>query len=206
MTLFSDLVKSEATLLARKWFTEPTISSGYDYTVPTGAAFVRATAVGCGGQGENWGGGGAFVRKVAPVTPGENLKVYPGDTKTASTLGDSWLKRNDGTVICYADRGRGNGTGGQASLSVGDVKRDGAAGASGMGGAPGSDSSDYAGLTFGGTGMVQDPPGPFTPPDYGGGGKQLPVYDEFGTYLGATAYAAGTGVVVLEFFDADPGY
>ena len=200
MTTWSSLHPDEATLIGVVWFKEP---GAYNYTVPVGANWVRAVAQGCGGQGDHWGGSGALARSRRMVTPGDNLKVQVGQVNTTSVLGDSWVERNDNSVICYADRGRGVGTAGLAANSTGDVTRDGAPGASNAGGLPPSDSADYAPLGFGGVSAQ------FSlshASDYGGGGLVATGSDENGITIIIGSYGAGTGLVVLEFFDTDPGY
>jgi hypothetical protein len=206
MTTWTELHPDEATLISRVWRKEP---GTYNVTVPANAKFVRASAIGCGGQGDHWGGSGAGVRTRAAVNAGDNLIIQVGDTSTAAVVGDSFVKYNDGTVICYADRGRGNGNAGQAALSVGDVRRDGAPGVSGVGGSPTSDASEYGSMGFGGTGSnnhAQDSSSTLLAADYGGGGYQVAAYDVNGDFMGYTAFPAGTGLVVLEFFDSNPGY
>jgi hypothetical protein len=200
MVTWTQLHPDEAVLISRKWFKEP---GAYNFTVPAGAKYVRAIALGCGGQGGNWGGGGAYARSRVPVTAGDNLKVQVGTPNTSSTPGDSWVERNDGSVICYADRGRGIGTRGLASNCTGDVVRDGNPGLSNAGGAPASDAADFGALGFGGAAAHAD----FSVnADYGGGGHTYQDNDETGTLQNFAAWGAGTGVVVLEFFDIDPGY
>lgn len=202
MTTWTQLFPDEAVLLGRRFFKEPGI---YNATVPALTNFVRAHAVGSGGQGSNWGGGGAYARSVVPVQPGDNLVIQVGDVSTATTVNDSFVKRNNGSVICYADRGRGIGTRGSASLSIGDITRDGSPGSdpTGVGGAPGGDLTDYATAGFGGRGT--DYTQTFAP-DYGGGGHRTVQTDGFGNFIGYTAWVAGTGLVCLEWFDSNPHY
>jgi hypothetical protein len=200
MTTWTQLHPDEAVLLGRACFKEP---GAYNYTVPAGAKFVRASAQGCGGQGEQWGGSGALARSRVSVTAGDNLKIQVGNTSTSSVLGDSFVKRNDDSVICYGDRGRGNGNRGLASNSIGDVTRDGAPSASGVGGSPASDAADYACVGFSGVGAKSDSS---VAADYGGGGHTFTYNDDYGVLRNGAAWGAGTGLVVLEFFDSDPGY
>ena len=200
MTTWSALHPDEAALTKRKWFKDP---GDYNYTVPAGAAYMRATATGCGGQGDQWGGSGALARSTVPVTPGENIKVHVGDVSTAGVAGDSSVERNDNTVICYADRGRGVGTRGLAVNSVGDVTRDGSPGATNTGGAPPSDAADEDPQGFGVLGALY---AQTRTSDYGGGGHTLTLPDENGDLHFWSAWGAGSGLVVLEFFDTNPGY
>ena len=148
------------------------------------------------------------------MTPGENLIVQVGNTSTASPLGDSFVKRNDGvTVLCYADRGRGNSNAGMASNSQGDVTVDGSPGGAGIGGAPTSDATDYFAVGFFGQGAENEPVhngGTANPAgygaDYGGGGFVATDLDENGAGVILGAIGAGSGLVCLQFFDSDPGY
>lgn len=200
MTTWTQLHPDEAVLIARKWFKEP---GAYNYTVPAGAKYVRAIALGCGGQGGAWGGGGAYARSRVPVNAGDNLKIQVGTPSSASTPGDSSVERNDSSVICYADRGRGIGARGLASNCTGDVTRDGSPGMTNAGGAPASDASDYGSLGFGGAAAI----GTATvAADYGGGGHTYQDNDANGNLQNFAAWGAGTGLVVLEFFDSDPGF
>lgn len=200
MTTWSSLHADEAVLVQVKWLKEP---GAYNVTVPAGAKFVRASALGCGGQGDHWGGGGASARSRVAVTPGDNLVCQVGDTSTAGVAGDSFVKRNDGSVICYADRGRGIGSAGLAANSTGDVKADGAPGASNIGGAPASDATVYNPAGFGG---VAQSISNTNAADYGGGGHLQGDSDENGIGIVIGAFGAGTGLVCLQFFDSDPAY
>jgi hypothetical protein len=199
MTLYSVLFPDVAELVARKWFKAP---GSFNWPVPAGATYLRAHARGCGGQGENWGGGGALVRSVVPVVEAENLLIQVGTASTQSVLGDSFVKRNSGVIIAYADRGRGNSNGGSAAFSTGGVKRDGAAGnnTTGIGGAPASDVLDAEPVIGPGRGS-QNGDGRFT---YGGGGKISYIWTEADIAI-TMAHPAGPGLVCLEFFDGNPG-
>lgn len=201
MTTWTSLFPDEAVLLSRVFKKTP---GQYNVTVPAGATYMRAHALGCGGQGDHWGGSGAYAKSVVPVNAGDNILVQVGDTSTSSTPGDSWVKRNDGTVVCYADRGRGVGTRGLASNSIGDVTYDGQDGDqfNSKGGAVTSDQNDYdpvfgpgAGANWGGgiTGF------------YGAGGHLI-AQTENGNFVGYVATPAGSGIVCLEFFNANPNY
>jgi len=207
-TLYTDIFTDGPVLIGRKWFKTP---GQFNYAVPAGAKFCRALMCGSGGQGSNWGGSGAFARVKFPVTPAENLKIQVGNSQTASTAGNSSVSRNDNTVLGLADRGRGgtgftnSGTPGLASNSIGDVLRDGVNGSDTgtAGGAPASDAADFGGFGFGGNGCVQTSN---NGADFGGGGHNTPYNDDSGVFIGYLPFLAGTGVVVLEFFDTDPGY
>lgn len=203
MPTYTALHITDATLIATKAFK---VAGQFNFTVPAGANYMRASALGCGGQGDHWGGGAAFARSVVPVTPTENIKVQVGDVSTASTPGDSWVKRNDGTtVICYADRGRGNGSRGLAANSIGDVTRDGLPGndSTGVGGSAPGDSGDFGAVGLSGVGTNAARTNAAGP---GGGGKLQAVYDENNNFVKYIAYPAGQGGVRLEFFDTNPNY
>lgn len=201
MTVTWSAIRSdEAVLVGVIWKKEP---GSYNVTVPAGAKFVRAHAQACGGQGDHWGGSGAYARSRRPVTPSDNLVVQVGTVNTSLPAGDSFVKTNAGDVICYADRGRGSGNAGLAANSIGDVTRDGAPGAPPVGGAPPSDAADPECRGFGGVGadVAAD-----RTADYGGGGLVTTDNDENGIGIIVGAFGAGTGLVCLEFFDSDPGY
>jgi hypothetical protein len=198
-----DIEVPAASLLRRDWFKRPGPFLGI--TPPAGAKYLRALAQGCGGDGPTAiGGGGAFARTRKLTDASWTYSVQVGDTSTASSAGDSAVWKGaagSGELIVYADRGRGDGTNGKASLSFGDVKRDGAAGL-GDGGLPGGDSADFASLGFDGWGgKLNQAPGIF-----GGGGFLFPKWDSSG-FRGYSATAVGgMGRVCLEWWDADPGY
>lgn len=209
MTNFSTFFPGEATLLLRRFFADPGV---FNLTVPAGATIARLAAGGCGGQGDSYGGGGAFARSIVNVTPGESLQVQVGNTSTASSNGDSFVKRSGATLV-YADRGRGNGEAGLASRSVGDIKRDGQRGLNGTTtfGAPASDATDFGSLGFQGVGVYRVISGSLSSNNLtgpGGGGHNTAYYDDNGVFVAyyATNAAAGTGQVAIEFFDINPGY
>lgn len=208
MTTWTTLHPDDALLLGRIWYKDP---GSYSFVVPNdfasfpgvAPAFVRAMALGSGGQGDHWGGGSAFARKTAPVSVGDALSIQCGAVGTASALNDSWVKRGNGASIVYADRGRGAGIRGVAVNSVGDVTRDGDPGGQDFGGVCGSDAADYGSLGFFGRGADY---GWTRAADFGCGGHILGYVNEFGVDQGHVAWAAGTGLVCLEFFNADPGF
>lgn len=203
MTTWTSLFPDEAQLLGRVFKKLP---GQFTVTVPAGVAFMRAHALGCGGQGDQWGGSGAYARAIVAVTPGEALTVQVGDCSTASTPGDSWVKRNDGTVIVYADRGRGDGDRGQALLSTGDVTRDGQDGNQNAGfeagGALTADQNDYDPVFGQGRGAEYTKT---RSGDYGCGGHRFPQTLN-GNFVGYVSWPAGTGIVCLEWFNANPNY
>jgi hypothetical protein len=200
MTTYTDLYPPSATLIARKFFK---LAGNFNHAVPVGAIWMRAMALGCGGlSAEAWGGGGAYARSAVAVVAGENIKVQVGTVSTAGAPGNSWVKRNDDTIICLADRGRGTGPGGQAANSIGDVTRSGAAGSAGIGGNSGSDAADFASLGFAGLGALY-----LTRSATPGGGGALQIrYGSDGEASGYWESGAGAGMVCLEFFDRNPGY
>lgn len=204
MALWSTFFPDNPLLVARKWF--KVMGGPYNHAVPVGAKWCRATIRACGGYGDNLGGGGATSRVRFPVTPAENLIIQVGSTSTSSAAGDSYVKRNDGTILGYADRGRGSGTGGSEALSTGDTKRGGAAGSSTNGGTPGNDQPD--------TWPVMGPSEAISPTDFaaggvgfavgpGGGGVIRYLLDGDGNNVRA-GQPGGGGLVCLEFFDAKP--
>lgn len=208
MTSWTTLYPNEALLLGRIFYKTPGLSS---LVVPAAFAtypgiapkFVRAMCVGSGGQGDHWGGGSAYARAVAAVTAGEALSIQCGNVGTASALNDSFVKRGNGQVIAYADRGRGSGVRGVAANSTGDVTRDGQPGGINVGGSCASDAGDYATGGFGGVGSDYSHT---VAADFGCGGHILGYVNENGVDQGLVAWAAGTGLVCLEFLDSNPGY
>lgn len=205
MTSTSIIFPAEAILVRRKFFQN---AGQFNFAVPAGANFLRAIAQGCGGQGENYGGSGAYALSRVPVTPAENLKIQVGNTSTQSANGDSWVRRNDNSIIVYADRGRGNSDAGKAALSQGDVKRDGQAGVNnqGRGGLPPSDANDFGALGFSGY-AIRNPRDDINYGSPGGGGVLGAIFDEFNNLQFFIApNGGGCGLVALEFFNTDPGY
>lgn len=218
MTFYTDIYPDIVKLTGRTWFK----ASGTATTVaPAGSRIIRVSAIGAGGYHTGsvgvLGGGAAFARSTRPCTPGESFNIQVGNVlNTAGNgteLGDSWVKRaSDSSVIVYADRGR-TGAGltqkGLAVNCIGDVTRDGFIASSGINGASGSDANDRYGFGIGGRGgyvegSIYVGVGYNTgqAPLYGGGGcYYYPV--ESGNYGQSLA---GGGVVVIEFYDADPGY
>lgn len=206
MVTYSSLYPTASALVSRAWFKTPGAAS---FVVPGGVTHTRAHALGCGGQGDQSGGGGAFARRTLAIPVGELLSIQVGNTSTAGISGDSWVKRPGGVVFIYADRGRGIGTGGQASLSIGDITLSGLPatndGSTTIFGDPASDAAlnnpvfgAGKGGKFGGPGSLYGQSA-----DYGGGGYNR-VYNA--DYSGFYAWVpAGTGIVCLEFYNGDPG-
>lgn len=205
-TTWTSIHMDEPTLIGIKAFKEP---GTYNYTVPAGAKWVRASSLGCGGQGDHWGGGGARARARVPVTAGDNLVIQVGTPSSASVAGDSFVKRNDLSVITYADRGRGAGVRGLAVNSVGDITQDGSSpsgAAPRWGGASASDAADLTPMGLGGAAFTYDQATPLNrAAGYGGGGLIATDGSDDGSNVIVGAFAAGSGINFLEFFDADPG-
>jgi hypothetical protein len=216
-TLYTTLFYTKH-LISRTFYYAP---GAQDITVPPGAAFVRISGVGAGAWGVsalgNWGGGAAFSRMKTTCTPGETFHLQVGDT--AHTLGvvndsagdTSCIRATGSVVLMRADRARNSSPYyGQAANSVGDVKRDGAAPlytgpptpiGYGQGGDAAGDDADTYPLGFGGRGAMHG--GIWQAARGGGGGYQISLPQP----TGQTAnYAAGNGLLCLEFFDQDPGY
>jgi hypothetical protein len=196
---FTQTHPDEPTLVALVYLLD---AGSYNVPVPAGANWLRASAGGCGGQGDHWGGSGARARSTRTVTPADNLLCQVGQVNTQTTNGDSFVKRNDGTVIVYADRGRGDGTRGTASNSFGDFTFDGADGSVGGGGLPPSDAGDVYSLGFGGHAPSSSN---IQAADAGAGGLVATSTDENGVGLVPGTFGAGPGMLVLEFFDTNPG-
>ncbi len=196
--IFPDLVASTGS----KAFIVP---GAFSFVVPASSKFARVTLRGCGGQGDNWGGGGALVRSRFAVTPAESLSVQVGTASQASVSGDSFVKRG-ATVLAYAERGRGNGAGGSLANSIGDIERAGeTVPTSGFlvdqhGGLPGSDAIDVEAVLGAAVSTMQDQNTHVGP---GGGGRLIYIPD-YGGNLQRLAYPAGSGVVVIECFDGQP--
>lgn len=212
MTSWTELYPGDPVLIQRVWKKDP---GHYTVQVPQPASwdgvspvYLRAIARGCGGQGANWGGGGAYARSKVPVKPNDTLLLQVGSLATADIPGDSWVKRSDGAVICYADRGRGNGNGGMGASCTGDVVGSGnpGGGTAQKGGASASDAAIFAGLDAGNFGYDNTGAGFLRAADFGGGGHGLSNFNEVGAWMQFAAYGAGSGVVVLEFFASDPLY
>lgn len=184
--LYSDLIPEECRLIRRFWNKNYGV---YTRQAPAEATLIRISLVSVGGQGGNYGGCGAFARRLAPCAPNEVFELQVGQPGTAGPPGDSWVRRQiGGEMLCYADRGRGVGTPGDAAKSIGDVVRSGQAGRSG------SDAGDVARLGFGGViGINRNrAPGP------GGGG-----YNEI--WPNDILYAAGQGAIAIAFYAGHPG-
>lgn len=210
MTLYSTLFPDIAILKARKWFKS---GGNFDFVVPAASKWCRLHLAPAGGYGDNNSGGGAFVRHRFPVTVGENLKIQIGNPSTQTEASSSFVKRNDGTLIAYADRGRGNGNPGLAANSTGEIRRDGTPG--------GQDSTAGAYFGYGGDCVGDDAdliqifgrlrgarygaavPAVVRSAEPGGGGK-IGYYDDGGDGLHRLGHPGGAGLACFEFFDLRP--
>lgn len=197
---WSQVYPKDVTLLRNVWLKDP---GSINYTVPNIQSYqwLVVSVLGCGGMGENSGGGGALAKSKVSISPGEVLRTQVGNVSTASVLGDSFVKRSNNVVIAYADRGRGNGQGGLASNSTGDLKRDGVSTI----GTSGHDLTDVLSMGIGGVGYYYAS-NVDRAADPGGGGYLLPQYNSDHNWNGYySAVGAGTGLVLLQFYDKDPG-
>lgn len=210
MTTYSDLYPEDVVLLFTKWFLDPTPEFQYFVPLDKFVAYGIISALGCGGSGGQYPsgtGGGALVKSKVKLTPGELLLIQVGNTPTASTLGTSYVKRADNTVLVYADRGRGVGPGGLAINSTGDLKKDGHAEseAGDFRGGPASDFNITKSQGFGLYGFHKAVEGLSQATDPGGGGLTRPVYDGAGSYIRDIGEGGGAGRVCIEYYNGDPG-
>ena len=207
MPLWSDLHPTDFPLIQRVWLDRP---GSYNLVAPTGTAFVRAAAAGCGGfkdDADGWGGGAAFAFNKEAAAAGATFTAQVGDPEFSrpsanTTAGDSWVKRSNATNLVYADRGRPDGSAGLAANSTGLTTRSGSAATGSAGGAGAGDAGDTAAMGFGGRGA--NPGTSEANLDalaawYGGGGgrrsaRQVPIIP------------AGCGLVCVEFYTQDPRY
>ncbi|MBN2800224.1 MAG: choice-of-anchor D domain-containing protein [Deltaproteobacteria bacterium] len=100
------------------------------YTVPPGVSEVLIKAWGAGGgageyggRAAGYGGGGAFAQRVVAVSPGEVLKVQPGQggIMPGGGAGASYVSRADDTLLIVAAGGGGGGTDGGGVPDFGDA-------------------------------------------------------------------------------------
>lgn len=202
MTTWSQLYPKPSILLSNVWFREPVRTN---FVIPNNPSYQWLVAIvqGCGGMGEYYGGGGALAKSKRKISPGESLQIQVGDVSTASVNGDSSVKRANNVVIAYADRGRGNGNAGLAVNSTGDLKLD---GTPGIYGNPASDLNTPLSMGFGGYGLWYPTVFLRRHIDAGGGGNLIPTYNSSNTWDGGyVSTGAGTGTVLLQFYDSDPG-
>lgn len=198
----SDLFPLGYPLISRTVFTTP---GGVVIPVPLGATWIRAAAGGCGGfqdtVADQFGGGGAFALAQEACAYGATFIGQVGDSQYArpsanTTLGDSWIRRPDTSILTYADRGRPDGTPGQVANCTGSVKRAGSAPTSGQGGASGGDDVDPYPLGFGGRGASVQVAAWF-----GGGGGNTSS-----SSFPSPLIPAADGRLVVEFYLVNPGY
>lgn len=200
MTIYSDLIPVSWTLLKRYCFHVP--GGSYTKAAPAQTTHLRVTAMAAGGQGDNYGGSSAFVRKVIACAPGDSITGYVGQVSQATTSGDTWVRKN-GVDIAYADRGRGTGPAGLAANSIGDLKIDGIpyTGLAGLGD-PVVDPSTFSLFP---TGRPSDAGGGVSP---GAGGVNVAIYEDDGvTFVWWTSHLpAGPGRAFVEFYKGDPAH
>jgi hypothetical protein len=128
-----------------------TTSGAANWTVPEGVFCIQVECWGGGGNGgrstsngqaTGGGGGGAYARlNYLAVTPGQVIPYFIGAGGSgaggANSGGDTWFSSNT-TVMAKGGTGVANnttvgGSGGQASVSIGDVKYNGGNGGTGSG-------------------------------------------------------------------------
>jgi len=211
---------ARARLLGRQWYfgivTSSPTSATFPVSVPAGAKWVVARGVGSGG-GRNsadttrTGGGAEYARVKRKLSVSSTLVVVVANSADAGVNGVDSTVSLDGAVILRAKGGQAGqsgafGAGGTGG--IGDILRPGSAGTSGVGGASGSDFDDPDSLWVGGWGKQTTA---FTPATDGTEPSRLPAYGSGGTGSsgggpGAADGRSGEpGVVVLEFYDGDPG-
>lgn len=198
--LHSELFPIGYPLVSRQFFQLP--AGPLAIVAPARAIWIRASANGSGGFRDGspgFGGGAAFAFDAETCAPGDAFTVQVGNPEFARTaantgLGDSWVKRANASLLVSADRGRPDGTAGQAANCTGSVTRNGSAGSSVLGGASAGDLLDDFPLGFGGRGASATQAA-----YYGGGGG----YNAAGSF---PLVAAGCGMVCVEFFLRNPGY
>lgn len=190
----------EPKLLSRKWYTDAGAAGSFVIAAPNKARFVIFRAIGSGesvnlrGKG---GMGGDYVRLNYTCVPGEpfNIRVSPNASADAAVY----------KTIDPILRAKG---GGSLSVSFGDTVRPGQAptyplvagaeGATVRGGRAGEDLEDPDTLFLFGNGAYDDIQNvALRPTGYGGGSA-------FSNISGRSLIAPGGGVVVVEFYTADP--
>lgn len=225
MTNWNPDIRSTNNLLQRVWLMTPT--TGQAVIAPAGAGIIRASLVGAGGANSAGAGfGAAFARKQTTCTPGESFTAKIGNNASAldagSAAGDTELLRTSGSVqLALAKRGTGTAAG-QASASVGDLKRSGGAAQAAQvgvsplggtvwvyfpGGCPGDLDDDYS-LGMGGDAPVYGYGYYTAGPMMGCGGVgNAPIYrNASSTVVVNQPLAAGHGAMCIEFYRTDPGY
>lgn len=201
--LHTDLFPLGFPLLQRIYFSLIT-AAPVAIAAPYDAAYIRAMASGAGGfkdDAPGWGGGAAWAFTGETCAGGDVFTVQVGDSQHArvaanDALGDSWVKRPNGTALVYADRGRPNGTGGLVANSTGSVLRAGSAATGSAGGASAGDDSDPFPLGFGGRGATET-----LSAWYGGGGGRI-ANDGAHKFL---TFPPADGLLCVEFYLFNPG-
>ena len=211
---------ARARLLGRQWYfgivTSSPTSATFPVSVPAGAKWVVARGVGSGGGrnssvGTSTGGGAEYARVKAKVSSASSISVVVANSAEIGQNGVDSTVSLDGAVILRAkggQAGQSGASGAGGTGGVGDILRPGSAGTSSVGGASGSDFDDPDSLWVGGWGKQT---AAFTPATDGTEPSRLPAYGSGGADSGAGGPGAADGragepgVVVLEFYDGDPG-
>ena len=217
-------------LISRVWLYGPTDgettpSRTVTTSVPAGATYLDARAIG-GGGGSNGsttksGGGAAYARAGIAVSPranvvsvisGQAANGFPGNDGVDSTVSIN------GVTFVKAAAGKGataaHGAGGLSTDCIGTTIRAGGAGDATYGGLPGSDAADADSLGIGGqrrrpTSDLRVNDGSVAPilTDYGAGGSayagDVPASPPT-TGWGGDGRAGGPGIVVREFWSKKP--
>ncbi len=213
-------------LISRVWLYGPTDggttpSRSVNTTVPAGARWVDARAIGSGGgfYGNTAGGGGAaYARARAPVAPGETIvSVIAGQTVADTDGVASTVTLNSRTFVKAAGgktalSSLAPGAGAAAADCIGEVVVAGSvASALSNGGASGSDGAAADSLGLGGyerKSRTRTTDGTEAPllSDYGAGGSGVSRYpaNPSGTGWTLDPLVGGAGIVVLEFWTRKP--
>ena len=213
-------------LISRVWLYGPTDggttpSRSVNTTVPAGARWVDARAIGSGGgfyENTAGGGGAAYARARAPVAPGETIvSVIAGQTVADTDGVASTVTLNSRTFVKAAG-GKTSlssfvpGAGAAAADCIGETIVAGSvATALANGGASGSDAAASDSLNLGGyerkdrTRTTDGTEAPLLS-DYGAGGSgvlRYPANPSGGGWSG-DSMVGGAGIVVLEFWSKKP--
>lgn len=210
MTLWTDLFHDRH-MISRAKYNVPGTST---ITAPANAAFAVFSASGAGSwKTGGWGHGAAFARTKLAVTGGAQFQIQIGDIAhtldAVNALGDTIVTRvSDSSVQLKAQGGQQTGPGLAANSTGSDVTRDGSASPGNQGGASAGDDGDFIPLGFGGPGATpfsqssaQVNPGAPAYPG-AGGGKNVQI---FPGYTETWTLPAGGGVLIVEWYDQDPG-
>jgi len=196
-------------------------SSG-TFTVPTGITKVKVTVVGGGGGGGGWAGsyaqngiggsgGGTAIKIISGLTPGGTVSVTVG---TGGAAGGTGATSRGGTgntssfgAYCSATGGAGgynaSQSGGNAPAGVGgsgssgDINLNGGGPSWGVNPGGCNEGWNIGGVSFLGTGGINNSAGTDQSPIYGGGGAGASLS---GASVSATGMQAGaTGIVIVEY-------